>query len=199
MIDTSFVECTSACLQALVKAKERFNTRFQLDDVIARGVQFLRSAQRPDGSFEGSWAVCFTYGTWFAISGLRAAGVPSSDPAIQRAVQFLLSKQRSDGAWSEHGDTCRERKWIEGEDGHVAQTSWALSALLRAECTDTAAMDKAAQWLCSRQEEDGSWKREPLVGVFNRTCLINYDCYRHYFPVWALSEWKMNSLTSPPA
>jgi len=26
--------------------------------------------------------------------------------------------------------------------------------------------------------------------VFNRTCLINYDNYRHVFPMWALSEWR---------
>ena len=43
--------------------------------------------------------------------------------------------------------------------------------------------------LVERQEPDGSWAREPLVGVFNRTCLINYDNYRHYFPAWALAEW----------
>ncbi|MDP2269384.1 MAG: terpene cyclase/mutase family protein [Archangium sp.] len=195
MIDASFVECTSACIQALVKAKERFGSRFQLDDVIARGVAFLRSQQRPDGSFEGSWAVCFTYGTWFGISGLRAAGVKQDDPAIQRAVNFLLRKQRSDGSWSEHGDTCRERRWLEGDAGHAAQTSWAMSALLRAECTDRAAIDRAAEWLCAKQEADGSWAREPMVGVFNRTCLINYDCYRHYFPVWALAEWKQASLS----
>jgi squalene cyclase len=57
-------------------------------------------------------------------------------------------------------------------------------------------MDRAAEWLCARQEPDGSWAREPLVGVFNRTCLINYDCYRHYFPVWALAEWKSHFTTS---
>jgi lanosterol synthase len=190
MVDTSFVECSSACIQALVKAKARFGPKFDLDPAIRRGVEFIRGKQREDGSFEGSWAVCFTYGTWFAVSALRAAGVPSSDPAIQKAVRFLLSKQRSDGAWSEHGDSCRERRWVEGEHGHVAQSSWALSALVRAECTDTAALEKAARFLCGKQEADGSWAREPLVGVFNRTCLINYDMYRHYFPVWALSEWR---------
>jgi hypothetical protein len=26
------------------------------------------------------------------------------------------------------------------------------------------------------------------VGVFNRTCLIDYDNYRRHFPLWALSE-----------
>lgn len=157
---------------------------------MARAVEYLRQVQREDGSFEGAWAVCFTYGTWFGISGLLAGGVPSGDPAIQRAVRFLLSKQRSDGAWSEHGDSCRERRWIDGEQGHVAQTSWALSALVRAGCMNDAALEKAARFLAGRQQDDGSWAREPLVGVFNRTCLINYDCYRNTFPVWALAEWE---------
>ena len=113
--------------------------------------------------------------------------------AVVRAVNFLLSKQRADGAWSEHGDTCRERRWLDGAAGHAAQTSWALLALTRAQSTDSPAMERAAKWLCARQEEDGSWAREPMVGVFNRTCLINYDCYRHYFPLWALAEWKQSA------
>lgn len=190
MVDTSYVECTSAALQALVKARARWPGKFELDAPIARGVNFIRAQQRADGSFEGSWAVCFTYGTWFAVSALRAAGAPTTDPVLQRAVQFLLGKQRADGAWSEHGDTCRTRSWLEGAQGHAAQTSWALAALVRAGCTDAAAMERAARWLSAKQEPDGSWAREPLVGVFNRTCLINYDCYRLYFPVWALAEWK---------
>lgn len=196
MVDTSFVECTSACLQALAKAKEHLGL-FQLDHAISRGVEFLRAQQRPDGSFEGSWAVCFTYGTWFGISGLRAAGAREDDPAIKKAASFLLGKQRVDGSWSEHGDSCRERRWLEGPEGHAAQTSWALSALVRAGCDDSAALERAARWLVARQDSDGSWPREPMVGVFNRTCLINYDCYRHYFPIWALAEWKQQNPKPP--
>lgn len=190
MVDYSYVECTSASLQALVKAKRRFPGEFDLDLAIARGADFIRSKQRPDGSFEGSWAVCFTYGTWFAVEGLKAAGATADDPALKRAVAFLLSKQRPDGSWSEHGNSCRDRRWVEGEVGHVAQTAWALSALVRAGCDVREAMDRAAAWLCSRQAKDGSWAREAMVGVFNRTCLITYDNYRHYFPVWALGEWR---------
>ncbi len=190
MVDYSYVECTSACVRALLKAKARFPGEFELDRPIARGLQFLRQAQRPDGSFEGSWAVCFTYGTWFGVSALRAAGVPSTDASVQRAVAFLLGKQRPDGSWSEAGDTCRERRWLEGAEGQVAQTSWALLALVRAKCSDEEALQRAVTFLLSRQAADGSWPREPLVGVFNRTCLINYDNYRNVFPLWALSEWR---------
>jgi lanosterol synthase len=190
MVDYSYVECTSASLQALAKAKQRFPGEFDLDGPIARGADFIRAQQRPDGSFEGSWAVCFTYGTWFAIAGLKAAGATADDPAIRRAVAFLLSKQRPDGSWGEHGNSCRDRRWVEDVDGRVAQTAWALSALVRGGCDVREAMDRAAEWLCRRQEQDGSWAREPLVGVFNRTCLIAYDNYRHYFPVWALGEWR---------
>jgi squalene/oxidosqualene cyclase-like protein len=192
MVDYSYVECTSTSIDALIKAKRRFPGEFdaQIDPALRRAEAFLRRAQRPDGSFEGSWAVCFTYGTWFAMSGFQALGVGPKDGAVQRAVQFLLEKQRPDGSWGEAGDTCRERRWIEAKEGQVVQTAWAMLALMRGGCTDDAALERAARFLIGRQETDGSWAREPLVGVFNRTCLINYDNYRHYFPLWALAEWS---------
>ncbi len=191
MVDYSYVECTSASVQALVKARRRFPGEFdrEIDASLARAEAYLRKEQRPDGSFEGSWAVCFTYGTWFAVSAFAALGRGPQDSAVRRAVAFLLGKQREDGAWGEDGDSCRDRRWVEADSGRVAQTSWALLSLVRGGCTDVAAMEKAAQFLIARQERDGSWAREPLVGVFNRTCLINYDNYRHYFPLWALAEW----------
>ncbi len=203
MVDYSYVECTSACLQALAKALEHAGNPGRdgkaeislslpvraVRRAIERGVAFLKKAQLPDGSFEGSWAVCFSYGTWFGVSGLLAGGVKKSDPAITRACDFLLRRQRPDGAWAEDGDSCRERRWVEARDGHVVQTSWALQTLIRAGHQDRAAQDKAASFVLSRQAAGGGWPKEALVGVFNRTCLIDYDNYRHYFPLWALSEY----------
>lgn len=133
--------------------------------------------------------MCFTYGTWFGVSGLLAAGVGPEDPAVRRACAFLEAKQRRDGGWGEHGDSCRERRWVEAREAQTVQTSWALSTLVRARHPNTQAMERAARLLVDRQEADGSWAREPLVGVFNKTCLIDYENYRHYFPLWALAEW----------
>ena len=191
MVDYSYVECTSACVQALVAAERHGILRLPEREVrrsIMRGVAFLRKAQRPDGSFEGSWAVCFTYGTWFGVSGLVAGGAAKDDPALARARTYLLRKQRADGSWAEAGDSCREHRWIDGRVGHVVQTSWALMALVRAGHTDDEPLHRAAAFLVERQDPSGGWPKEPLVGVFNRTCLIDYDNYRHYFPLWALSE-----------
>jgi lanosterol synthase len=67
--------------------------------------------------------------------------------------------------------------------------------LVRAGHPDADAQARAASFLVDKQQADGGWAREPLVGVFNRTCLINYDNYRHYFPLWALAEWSTQSST----
>lgn len=197
MIDYSHVECTSSCLQALraalpVVAPSR---KGELETALARGEHFLRGRQRSDGSFEGAWGVCFTYGTWFGVSGLLAAGVSPEDRAVRRACHFLLAHQRADGGWGEHGDSCRERRYVHATQPLVSQTAWALSTLVRARDPDRAAQRRAVLSLLDRQGQDGEFPREPLVGVFNRTCLIDYDNYRHYFPLWALGEW----LASPGA
>ena len=193
MVDYSHVECTSACLQALADARTSFDGPRRIDGALRRGERFLRARQRADGSFEGAWGVCFTYGTWFGVRGLLAAGAGHGDPAIGRACAFLLQKQRPDGGWGEHGDSCRERRYLDANRSLVAQTSWALSTLARARHPSAEAQARAARFLLESQERDGGWPREPMVGVFNRTCLINYDNYRYYFPLWALGDWAASA------
>ena len=189
MADYSYVECTSACMQALVVAKERFPARFDqdIDRAVARGARFLRKKQRFDGGFQGSWAVCFTYGTWFGLWGLIAAGAGKSDPAVRRACSFLVRRQNEDGGWGEHPSSCYRDRYVSAPST-ASQTSWGLLALARSGLADSEAARRAARFLVRRQEPDGDWPAEPMVGVFNRTTLINYDNYRRYFPIWALSE-----------
>jgi len=50
----------------------------------------------------GSWGICFTYGTWFGVKGLIAAGKSFSNSlSIRKACDFLLSKQLPSGGWGE--------------------------------------------------------------------------------------------------
>ncbi|RKH20261.1 2,3-oxidosqualene cyclase [Corallococcus praedator] len=188
MVDASYVECTSACVQALV-AWRKARPEAPVGRAIARGVDFLRRTQRPDGGWEGSWGVCFSYGTWFAVTGLVAGGLKPGDPVLRRASAFLKAHQREDGSWSETLQSCRERRWVEGPMGHAVTTSWALMALAATGDGESEAARRGVAWLRARQGADGRWPPEPLAGVFNRTCAIHYDTYLRIFPPWALSRW----------
>ncbi|CAI7820103.1 unnamed protein product, partial [Closterium sp. NIES-54] len=104
VLPPSYVECTSASIQALT-AFTRAHSDYRADDIeqaIWKARGFLVDIQRDDGSWYGSWGVCFTYGTWFGISGLVAAGARyETSNAVRKAVRFLLDKQLPAGGWGE--------------------------------------------------------------------------------------------------
>ncbi|RJO70424.1 MAG: squalene--hopene cyclase [Myxococcales bacterium] len=189
MVEHSYVECSAACVQALVKAKGRFGGGLgrEIDQAISRGAAFIKRKQRPDGSWYGSWAICFTYATWFAVSGLVAAGRPANAPEIRKAAGFLIQRQNRDGGWGEHYRNCLEERWIPGQKSHSVQTAWALMTLVNAGLAHTEAARRAARFLVERQLETGDWPREALTGMFNKSTAIDYDNYRRAFPVMALS------------
>ena len=100
MIDYDYVECSSSALQALCLFRHNFphHRSVEVNRAIERGTRceagsarpgvrrakppsgrggvgrFMRSIQRPDGSWEGMWGICFTYGVWFGVEGLMEAG-----------------------------------------------------------------------------------------------------------------------------
>jgi len=77
---------------------------YSVDHPVARrAIGWLKREQKPDGSWWGRWGVCYIYGTFSALSGLRAIGVSIREPWIGRAVQWLKSVQNPDGGW---GETC---------------------------------------------------------------------------------------------
>ncbi|MDP2436605.1 MAG: terpene cyclase/mutase family protein [archaeon] len=188
MVDYSYVECTSACLQALSHFRRAYPYH-RLDELrrsIARGASYIRAAQRPDGSWYGSWGVCFTYGTWFGILGLVSAQDSHSQSAVARAVAFLLSKQRSDGGWGETFGSCETMQYVENPTSQVVNTAWALLSLIAAQHHDLQPLEAAAGFLMSRQQPNGNWLQEGISGVFNANCAISYTGYKNIFPIWAL-------------
>jgi squalene/oxidosqualene cyclase-like protein len=197
MVDISQTELTSSAISGLVKAKEHVlelkiepALEQKMDAAIAKGLARLRALAREDGSWEGNWGICFTYGTWFGICGLRDAGVACDDAALRRAGDYLCSKQHADGGWGESYRSCTERQYVAHPQGsHAVMTAWALLALTRLEYERyRSAIDRAANFLQSSMLANGDWPQGPMTGVFNRTCMLNYRFYRNAFPLWALAQ-----------
>lgn len=191
MIDYSCTECTSACIRALCKFRKVFphHRPDEIAKAIQQGVEFIKSRQLPDGSWLGSWGICFTYGTWFAVEALVAAGENPESIAIQRACDFLVSKQNGDGGWGESYESCVKGKYVPHRDSQVVNTSWALLALMAAHYPGEKPVREGIQFLIQRQQPDGDWLQEGISGVFNANCMITYTAYRNIFPLWALARF----------
>jgi lanosterol synthase len=187
MTERSYIECTASSVAALAHYRDLAppGLRPRVEGAISRGVRFLRSQQRPDGSYLGFWGINFTYAIFHVVKGLRAAGVPPEDGAIRRALAWLKGKQRPDGGWGEHYTSCLEDRYVEHAQSQVVMTSWALLALLLAEpsCPE---VGRGLAWLRGQQRPDGGFPQQAQNGVFFGTAMLDYRLYKSYFPAWAL-------------
>jgi lanosterol synthase len=190
MTEGSFVECTASCIAALAAARPHVRDPVQVEEAIARAARRLRAQQLRNGAWPGVWGVRLVYGTLFGIRGLLAAGVPKHDPPIRRACAMLKSHQRADGSWGEAHVPAPSATYRDAPRGQVIQTAWALLALLAAEDEDTAALDRAAEYLAREQLPGGDWEQAEPAGVFFHTALLEYRLYKTYFPVWALGQYE---------
>jgi squalene/oxidosqualene cyclase-like protein len=188
MVDYPCTECTSACVQALYKYRLRNYRQREIRSSIQRGIEFIKSKQRSDGSWYGSWAVCFTYGTWFAIEALIITGESTESKIITKAVEFLLSKQNSDGGWGESYLSCVYKTYIHHKQSQVINTSWAILSLISAKA-DPMAVRNGIQFILNQQCSNGDWNQQGISGVFNGNCMISYSNYRNIFPIWALGRF----------
>ncbi len=154
-----------------------------------RGVDWLLAAQEPDGSWFGRWGTNFVYGTGAAVPALVAAGVPVDAPAIRRAVQWLYATQNDDGGWGEDLRSYRDDGWRGRGASTASQTAWALLALLAAR-DESAAVHRGARYLLDTQEAAGGWDEALYTGTgFPGDFYINYELYRHVFPLSALGRY----------
>ncbi|EEF35089.1 Cycloartenol synthase, putative [Ricinus communis] len=173
VVEHEYVECTSSAIQALVLFKKLYplHRNKEIENCIINAAQFIENIQEPDGSWYGNWGICFSYGTWFALKGLAAAGRTYENcSAIRKGVDFLLKSQRDDGGWAESYLSCPKKVYVpfEGNRSNLVQTAWAMMGLI--------------------------YGGQELTGAFMRNCMLHYALFRNTFPIWALAEYRRHVL-----
>lgn len=187
MIDPSTPDLTGRALESLAKLGHRVG-----DPAVDRAVDYVRRAQKADGSWFGRWGVNYIYGTWQSLVGLTAVGVPVDDPVIVAGANWLLSHQQACGGWGESPDSY-EFPHLRGQGSPTAsQTAWALMGLLVSGFDEHPAVTRGMQYLLDMQNEDGSWDEPEFTGTgFPRVFYLRYHYYPIYFPLLALSQWAV--------
>ncbi|KAB1212059.1 putative oxidosqualene cyclase [Morella rubra] len=176
VIDYQYVECTSAAIQGLKSFMKLYpgHRRKEIEACIVKAANFIESIQLPDGSWYGSWGVCYTYGTWFGIKGLVNSGKTyRTSFSIRRACDFLLSKQLDSGGWGESYLSCHDKLLLKRPGRERSDP-----------------LHRAAKVLINSQMESGDFPQQEIMGVFNKSCMISYSAYRNIFPIWALGEYR---------
>ncbi|MCG6870101.1 MAG: squalene--hopene cyclase [Gammaproteobacteria bacterium] len=182
---------------------------------VSRGLTFIRNEQETDGSWFGRWGVNHIYGTAAVLPALRAIGEDMSQDYIRKAADWIAEHQNDDGGWGESCASYMDIAWRGRGKSTASQTGWALMALLALDNDDhREAIESGVDYLISTQLE-GTWDEPeytgtgfPGYGVGARTDLgetdlserlhqggelqrgfmINYNLYRHYFPLMALGR-----------
>ncbi|KXT17595.1 hypothetical protein AC579_6191 [Pseudocercospora musae] len=200
MVEYGYPECTTACVTALEIFRKQYPNyrKRDIERFVSRAVDWIRGNQRPDGSWYGSWGICFSYAGMFALESLKLQGETyENSERVRRACHFFLKHQEEDGGWGESYKACETGTWCPHPEGsQVVQTAWAIIALLEAGFPDKAPIEKAIGLLMHRQQPNGEWLQEGIEGVFNKSCMISYPNYKFIFPIKALGMYSRRYGTS---
>ncbi|KAM6261018.1 lanosterol synthase isoform 1-T1 [Spheniscus humboldti] len=174
MIDYTYVECTSAVMQALRHFHDRFpeHRAPEIRETLQKGLDFCRKKQRADGSWEGSWGVCFTYGTWFGLEAFASMQHTyrnrSACREVAQACQFLLSKQMADGGWGEDFESCEQRMYVQSAMSQIHNTCWALLGLMAVRYPDIDVLERGIKALIDKQLPNGDWPQVHLSSSLSK-------------------------------
>ena len=185
------------------------------DPVVKRGLRYLYAEQEPSGSWFGRWGVNHIYGTAAVLTALRAVGEDMNSEPVRRAAVWLALLQNGDGGWGESCASYMDSSSMGKGSSTASQTGWALMALLATDCDEYQQHVRRGVHYLTSTQRDGTWHEPeytgtgfPGYGVGARTSLdrqdlkrrlgqgrelqrgfmINYNMYRHYFPLMALGR-----------
>ena len=118
----------------------------------ARGREFLRRAQRPDGGWTANWWDGDAYPTALAAEALAATDRPDDRRHVEAAVRWALGQIGDDGS----------------ADGSPFTTAWCARTLRLARDAPgpREQHDRAVSWLVDAQEPDGGWPASAQLVTF---------------------------------
>lgn len=114
MIEYAYPECTTSVITTLSIFRKSYPSyrSAEIAETVRRAINFLHNAQYPEGGWFGSWGICFTYATMFALESLSLVGETyETSKYAKKACDWLVSKQRADGGWGESWKVCSLISW----------------------------------------------------------------------------------------
>ena len=186
LLDPPTVDVSARCLSFLAQAG------FARDHpVMARGLDYLRREQEPDGSWFGRWGTNYVYGTWSALCAFNACGEDPNAPHIRKAVAWLEGFQQADGGWGEGGETYWKNRKDFVKESTPSQTAWAVLGLMSAGEIESEAVKRGIAYLLHAPRTGTKWHEDWFTAVgFPRVFYLRYHGYSAYFPVWALARYR---------
>ncbi|NNE39919.1 MAG: squalene--hopene cyclase [Marinicaulis sp.] len=211
-LDPPSVDVTAHIVEAFGKLG------FRMDHPqICRAIDYLQAEQEQNGAWFGRWGVNYVYGTGAVLPALEAIGEKMDRPYIQKACDWLVAMQQDDGGWGESCASYMDPNMTGKGTTTASQTAWALMGLIAANRdADREAIERGIAFLMERQN-DGTWDEPEYTGAgfpgygvgatiklgdpllaerlkqgpeLSRAFMINYNLYRHYFPLMALGRWR---------
>ncbi|MGF1544124.1 MAG: squalene--hopene cyclase [Parvularculaceae bacterium] len=183
---------------------------------VARAVDYLKAEQEADGAWFGRWGVNYVYGTGAVLPAREAIGEDMAAPYVLKASDWLVLHQNDDGGWGESCASYMDADMMGVGPSTPSQTAWALMGLAAVGRPDDArAISEGVRFLLERQRDDGTWDEPEYTGTgfpgygvgqtikltdpllkerlkqgpeLSRAFMINYNLYRHYFPIMALAR-----------
>lgn len=134
--------------------------------------------------------VCYIYGTWAALTGLIAVGLPASHDTVQKGTEWLLSIQNSDGGWGESCQSDRLLHYVPLGESTPSQTAWALDALIAVHPKPTPEINKGILRLIESMQVNDWRTSYPTGAGLPGNFYSNYHSYTYIWPLLTLSHYR---------
>ena len=196
------VEAFGLMMRTARSGKEHINAGLldRISGACERAIGFLASEQEASGAWFGRWGCNYVYGTSNVLCGLEYFAHGSKNRQVKdmmaAGTSWLKDAQNEDGGWGEVLQTYGDPSLAGQGPSTASQTAWGLMGLLTTCGADDAAVLAGASYLAEKQTDSpgegkgASWPEKLYTGIgFPNFFYINYDLYRHYFPLMALGRF----------